>query len=277
VILTSSCAIPWPTVTRTGARSYASIDPAVIRAISSGRRESATHVEQMAADMSTLLVASFPTAAAHVGRFEGLPFLSRMREGGQILVEVCGQRAPSVIGYVNNDIVRGWRAFAVGLIPERTLEQRLHHSRAFASDGHFAVRESAWLGVRRHVVCDPSAALDLLGPWANDRSPFIRRFAVEVTRPRSVWGTHCAALKEAPELALPFLERFATDRDRYVEDALANWLNDARRTRPEWVQELCRRWFREQGSAAGRLCRRALRVPASCEVEAALTDGSQTS
>jgi len=79
-------------------------------------------------------------------------------------------------------------------------------------------------------------------------------------RPRGVWAAHIPALKERPELGETILHPLHTDPSNYVQDSVANWINDAAKTRPDWAIELCGRWAAESDSAAtARIVKRALR------------------
>ena len=110
-------------------------------------------------------------------------------------------------------------------------------------------------------LAELDASIALLAGWTGDVSERVRRFASEALRPRGVWAGHIAALKRQPEKGLPILEPLRADPAVYVQDSVANWLNDAAKDQPDWVREVCGRWQAERPEDGNtqRIVRRALR------------------
>ncbi|MCX6585434.1 MAG: DNA alkylation repair protein [Acidobacteria bacterium] len=218
--------------------------PAGLRGqLSRGEIESATLGEGLAVDFTTLL----RTLGVAAEIDPGLGITRRMTLAAEALLSFHGalERHPS-------DTVRGWAAFRVGLRPGWSLEQRLEAVRPLAQDPHFGVREWAWLGIRPAIAAEVERAIALLTAWA-EAEPYLRRFASEATRPRGVWCPHIPLLKKNPALGLPVLDRCVGEASKYVRDSVGNWMNDAAKTRPDWVRETCARWNVEA------VTRRALR------------------
>lgn len=243
---------------RRGARTPSQVPADVVLLLQSGTAETVNLMEQMAIDMGALLTTLWPHLVSRAPALRDGGLLARMRHGGRVLLEEFGTRTFEIGCTHPSDTVRGWAAMAIGCMKEWGLERQLHEARAFANDNHFAVREWAWLAVRPSICAQPLLAIESLRPWAHDPSPYIRRFASEATRPRGVWSAHIPLLKESPSYGAPVLELLKNDRTRYVEDSVANWLNDAAKSQPLWVRELCDRWL-QQDEGAARLCRRAMR------------------
>ena len=159
-----------------------------------------------------------------------------------------------------SDLARGWAAEWVRH-SGWPLARQLQAQRRLAADPHFWVRELAWAALRDPVVAQLDLALVLLQPWVREADANLRRFACELTRPRGVWCAPLRALQSAPERGLPLLEPLRADPSRYVQNSVANWLNDASKTCPQWVEQLCARWERESSGEATRyIVRRARRT-----------------
>jgi len=240
------------TTPRTGSSRIADIPADVLAGLNSGTLESRTLAEGLAVDFAQLLSAAVSDVPADylqmVRDAAGQGITRRMELVGGILLRHLGrERLPEVAGHTS-DTVRGWACYLVGQLPKVKLKERLNLIRPLADDPHFSVREWAWMAVRPDLTSNIPHAVKLLTPWTADASPFIRRFAVESMRPRGVWASHIEALKQNPELALPLLDPLKADPEKYVQDSVANWLNDAAKSQAMWVTTTCQRWRRESDS-----------------------------
>jgi len=142
-----------------------------------------------------------------------------------------------------SDLVRAWACFFIGFNDELTLAEKFEAIKPFAIDEHTTVREEAW-GVMRESISDNlKESIAILSKWAQEKNPYLRRFASEATRPCGVWTKHIKELKESPEIALTILEPLNSDKEKYVQDSVGNWLNDASKSKPKWVEELTKNWL----------------------------------
>ncbi|MDP4023736.1 HEAT repeat domain-containing protein [Methylobacterium sp. NEAU 140] len=232
-------------------------------AIDAGAIETRTLAEILAVDFGTLLGQVVPAQAGlgdgDLVRLGALGISARMAAVGRILLDRLGPRAIDALGRHRSDTVRGWACFMIGA-RDLPLPDRLAAIRPYADDDHFGVREWAWLAVRPAVAARIDAAMPLLGDWTADPSDRVRRFASEATRPRGVWCAHIAALKADPSPGLPLLEPLRADPSAYVQDSVGNWLNDAAKSRPDWVRGLVAAWCAgDPPPSTRRIARRALR------------------
>lgn len=249
---------------RKGATRAAAIPAHVLDTLSCGRAQSATLAEVLALDQARLLRTVFPQLSPHaLAKADTacqLGILKRMAGVSAALLDELGSRGIAHCQAHASDTVRGWACFMIGKQPELSLSHRLIAIQPLADDTHFGVREWAWMAVRPHLAQELDAAIAQLATWTAQPSERLRRFVSEVLRPRGVWCAHLTALKQHPQRALPILSALRADPVTYVQDSVANWLNDAARDQPDWVRGLCAQWLQEQPTdATRRICQRALR------------------
>jgi hypothetical protein len=188
-----------------------------LRALDEGRAESRTLAEWLAVDMATLL----ETLGRELGPNDALRALVRqLRQqrplgvtrrltlvGGGLHATVGIDGAPfRFIATHPSDVVRQWACYAVGAAPGMTLAERLRRIIPFAADPNMTVRECAWMTFRPHLAHDLERGLGLLEPLVHGDDANVRRFAVEVSRRRSVWGRHLEPWKRRPAHALRLLD-----------------------------------------------------------------------
>jgi 3-methyladenine DNA glycosylase AlkC len=171
--------------------------------------------------------------------------LQQSRGVAQILVHRChlGDDRYQAIVVHPSDVVREWSALVVGMTPNLKFSRRLAWIKTQADDSNAGVRELAWMALRSHVADDPESAVHALVPWTGSRNERLRRYASEITRPRGVWCSHIEAFKRRPELGLPILEPLRSDPSLYVRNSVANWLNDASKSDPDWVMHVTSQWL----------------------------------
>lgn len=245
-----------------GARTMAEVPASLRQKLEAGERETRTLVEGLVIDYRKLLgtIVDDLTPEESAGLAPDEPVTKRGWRAAAVLLDRLGPGVDKRLAKHPSDVVRGWASHTIGLESKLSLRQRLIRSKPFADDRHSGVREWAWLSVREHIAGDLHRAIQLLEPWARSRSANVRRFATESTRPRGVWCKHIRELRDNPCLAMPLLEPLRSDGSKYVQDSVANWLNDASKDQPGFVEDLCNRWGQESPtSATERICRRATR------------------
>lgn len=235
-----------------------------ITALNSGTVETTVLTECLAVDFAQLMrnTLSFvsPQALHLLSEASKTGITARMTLAAQLL-HTHPQTNLEELSKHASDTVRGWACYYIGLQDNMSLAEKLTLIRPLANDSHFGVREWSWLAMRKDIIAQPEETLSLLLPWTKDSSDKIRRFACEAIRPRGVWCAHFTLLKKQPELALPILDALRSDPSVYVQDSVANWLNDASKSSPDWVQTVCDRWLNECNTPATiRICKRALRT-----------------
>lgn len=246
---------------RKGSRSTKDIPIEIMKQLNSGTIETANLVEWLAVDQRILLqnllqdlnriqyynsiIYDIDTLKKQtvntVNQAIGVGFLKNIIENND--QEIFSKLASHV-----SDCVRCWATYIIGFNENLTIFNKLLQIQPFATDLHFGVREICWLATRQSIASNLLKSIEILSKWTSNPDENIRRFALESTRPRGVWCAHIEVLKQNPELALSILEPLKSDVSKYVQNSVANWLNDASKTKPEFVIEICKRWKLESNS-----------------------------
>jgi 3-methyladenine DNA glycosylase AlkC len=243
---------------RKGARSAKEIPMEILQQLNSGKIETANLVEWLAVDQKLLLenllkqnkrTEYIKPVFARIALLKKQTVNTINEAIGTELFELTTQENdPEFLTIMSNhpaDLVRCWATYTVGKDPQFDIVDALKKIQVFAADKHFGVREICWMAVRPKIAQNLLKSIEVLSSWTSHADENIRRFATESTRPRGVWSEHLEMLKQQPELALSILEPLKSDTAKYVQDSVGNWLNDASKSRPDFVLELCKRWEKE--------------------------------
>ena len=144
-----------------------------------------------------------------------------------------------------SDAIRCYAPFLISLNKDLSIQDKLNDARQLIADKHFGVREVVWIALRPEIEKQLNKSIKIMTKWTKDKDENIRRFTTESTRPRGVWCKHIDQLKESPELALPILNPLKSDPSKYVQDSVGNWLNDASKTKADFVISICKKWQKE--------------------------------
>jgi 3-methyladenine DNA glycosylase AlkC len=250
---------------RKGAIRLADIPKPVREGLNAGTLESVNLTEWLAVDSMTLLGKTLPSLKLKQSKslleaaqeFASLGVMQRTEKIAGLLEAANVQL--ELLATHKSDTVRCWAAY-IAVTRAKTLKAKLEAIKPYAADSHFGVREIAWMAWRPNLIADLEPGLKLLVAWTKSDDANVRRFASEASRPRGVWCAHIQTLKDKPELAIQILEPLRSDDARYVQASVANWLNDASKTRADWVEETCARWLEESPTKETKwLVNRALR------------------
>jgi 3-methyladenine DNA glycosylase AlkC len=256
---------------RTAARRQSEIPAEVVDALSRGWIESKNLVEWLSVDRLRLLKALSIELSIELNEpllqlLKRRPSISSLQLSKEISKQLALILGPTDTRMKSlethpSDVVREWGALIVGHWNSMPFSRRLAWIKPFADDSNPGTREIAWMALRAHVALNLPESIAKLEPWTGSRNERLRRYASEITRPCGVWCSHIELLKKEPELALDLLEPLKSDESLYVRNSVANWLNDASKSRPEWVLELTERWRKESETPQTKyIVKRALRT-----------------
>jgi 3-methyladenine DNA glycosylase AlkC len=232
------------------------VSPEKIELMNQGLVESQNLMETLSVSLDVLLNNVYPNLDVNLDDVQGI--VKKFQKFGEAIHEAEGLNSIDFIVNHTSDIVRGWGCYVIRA-SALNLEESLTKIRPFANDSNSGVREWAWMAIRPRVISDFEKALTILEKWTEDDSENIRRFASEITRPRGVWCSHIQELKNEPWLGQRIIDPLKQDSSKYVQKSVANWLNDAGKSQPDWVKQLCKQWSQSGHPSTLWICKRAQR------------------
>lgn len=239
------------------------IDPLRLDALNKGTVEAKNLMESLAIDFCYLLSFQFPDISFETLRTRDgekkLGITQRIQLASRLLYQKKGIKVVDQLMTHPSDTLRSLVSYILALHSD-SFEWALQHLLPLADDLNSGVREWAWMGIRPLFAKQPLHNISFLQKLTESPSERIRRFASELSRPRGVWCTHIKELRTAPWEGLPILNPLQSDPARYVQLSVGNWLNDAAKDHPAWVQQLCTTWRQESPTAeTEKICKRGLR------------------
>ncbi|MDY7395337.1 DNA alkylation repair protein [Aureibaculum sp. 2210JD6-5] len=241
---------------RKGARKLVDIPSEVLTLLNQGKIQTVNLTEWLAVDQIKLVNTIFPEIGLEkaivevtksIGQLKKPSTMSSIKVIGETLYNfsvennTLEQNLKALSNHIS-DTLRCYAPYLISLNTNLSIEEKLEMAKPLVADSHFGIREVVWMALRPEIDKNLSRSIQYLSQWTSDKDENIRRFTTEATRPRGVWCKHIENLKENPELALPILEPLKSDSSKYVQDSVGNWLNDASKTRPDFVVELSEKW-----------------------------------
>lgn len=263
-------------LTRKGPRKVQDIPEAVLTLLNQGKIETVNLTEWLAIDHLVLINHTYAKTGLSEEVLEPLTqairaqkkptAMSTTKVVGTVLFEYYkdDNQYEKVLENLKShpaDAIRCYAPYLISLNEKWTIQEKFKQSKGLVADSHFGVREVVWMALRPEIEKQLDTSIDFLSHWAKSEDENIRRFTTEATRPRGVWCKHIDQLKETPAIALPILESLKSDPSKYVQDSVGNWLNDASKSQPDFVTELCERWQKESPTkATEKIVKRARRT-----------------
>ncbi len=245
---------------RKGARKAQDIPENVLELLNTGKIESVNLTEWLAVDHLKIIDSNFTEIGISKKNIQLITDKIKLQKKpstmnttrliGTTIYELytSSKEFNSIFNNLSNhlsDTIRCYAPYLKSLNQNLNIEEQLHQSKKLIADTHFGVREVIWMALRPCISNNLEQSISFLRDWTKNDDENIRRFTTESTRPRGVWCKHIDLLKENPEMALPILENLKSDTSKYVQDSVGNWLNDASKTQPMFVIDLCDKWKKE--------------------------------
>ena len=230
----------------------------IVNQLNKGEKEATNLMEFLAVDLTLLLANTIPEF-----NFPKLPKpLGITKKFKLVAISLHTQFGFKIFDTLRIHKSDSIRALACYILGEQKLSfpEKLNLIKPLADDPNSGVREWAWMVLRADFTQELTKSIKLLSRWTEESSDNIRRFASELSRPRGVWCSHIKELRKEPWLGLDIIEPLRSDKAKYVQLSVGNWLNDAGKDHPDWVKDLCRDWSNQSTTPyTEKICKRAMR------------------
>ena len=246
--------LPTHIAERKGPRSSKDLAPEVLEYLNAGKTETRNLVEWLAVDQQALLrlvldeinqSAWFEIFTQAINQLKKPTANSMTRAIGETFgIQTQDKAIYKQLSQHTSDVVRCWACWAQSLHHDDTVDL-LEAMKVYAADGHFGVREVVIFATKERLIEDLDTAINILTGWTNSEDENVRRYAVEALRPVGVWTKKIPEFQKNPAKGIPLLEPLKSDPSKYVRDSVANWINDAAKSNPEWARALISDWTAE--------------------------------
>ncbi len=177
------------------------------------------------------------------GSWEAKELKEKMRHLTRCLYETLPQDYPEALAILKK-VAPSFRSFEAMIFPDYVECYGLEDwDLSLSALALFTKYASSEFAIRPFLAKDPERAMAAMWIWAEDEDHHVRRLASEGCRPRLPWAMALPAFKKDPSLILPVLEKLKNDESEYVRKSVANNLNDISKDHPEWVLDVCERWY----------------------------------
>ena len=235
---------------RKGVRKAEDIPPKTMELLNAGAIETANLTEWLAVDQLQILKtvlkklkkeSLYSEFEEAVNSQKKISANNNTRVIGQLFSKYLDESVSAELTNHPSDVVRCWACWAITR-GDFSTKQLAELSKPFAADKHFGVREVVIFTTKEKFAADLKNSVATLSKWTNSEDENVRRYVAEVLRPIGVWTKKVEALKENPQIGLPLIEPLKSDLSKYVQNSVANWLNDASKSQPDWVRDICKKW-----------------------------------
>lgn len=103
-------------------------------------------------------------------------------------------------------------------------------------------RNTGEYAIRPYLETFMEPTLKVMEAWSMDANKHVRRLSCEGLRPRLPWASKLESFVGDPTPILPILENLKDDPSKYVQNSVANCINDIFKDNPEVAKPLVERW-----------------------------------